>query len=248
MPGKTQKTRVAPIADHGEAMNSVISTYFGKAHAPFYDERAAKFAPVRDTLNFLVRLVLADLPSESRILCVGAGTGAELLDIAHAFPGWRFTAVEPSPDMLDICRQKIDEAGLASRCHLHEGYLDSLPQTEPFNAATSILVSQFLTDPNQRGDFFQRIANRLRPGGYLINADLASSLGSSAFESLFEIWLRAHGRTPEEGKPSQIGWGKDVAISLPEDVKSIMARAGFERPILFYQALFIHAWYARRGV
>jgi tRNA (cmo5U34)-methyltransferase len=226
-------------------MNSVVSTYFGRAHAPFYDDRAAKFTSVREPLNFLVRLFLADLPSESRILCVGAGTGAELLDLATAFPGWRFTAVEPSPAMLEICYRKIDEAGIASRCHFHEGYLNSLPRTEPFNAATSILVSQFLTDPNQRRDFFHQIAKRLRPGGHLINADLASSLNSSAFDNLFEIWLRAHGHTPQAERPSQIGWGKDVAVSRPEEIESIIAGAGFERPILFYQALFIYAWHAR---
>jgi tRNA (cmo5U34)-methyltransferase len=226
-------------------MNTVESTYFGKAHAPFYDERAVKLASVRDSLNFLVRLCLADLPSESRILCVGAGTGAELLDLATAFPSWRFTAVEPSPAMLEICYQKVYEAGIASRCHFHEGYLDSLPQTEPFNAATSILVSQFLTGPNQRRDFFHQIATRLRPRGHLINADLASSLNSSAFENLFEIWLRAHGHTPPAERPSQIGWEKDVAVSRPDEIESIIAGAGFEQPILFYQALFIHAWHAR---
>jgi len=226
-------------------MNTVVSTYFGKAHAPFYDERATKFASVRDALNFLVRLFLAALPDESRILCVGAGTGAELLDLATAFPGWQFTAVEPSPAMIEICYRKVDEAGIASRCHFHEGYLDSLPRTEPFNAATSILVSQFLTDPNQRRDFFHQIATRLRPGGHLINADLASWLNSSAFENLFEIWLRAHDHTPQAKRPSQIGWGKDVAVSRPEEIESIIAEAGFEQPILFYQALFIHAWHAR---
>jgi tRNA (cmo5U34)-methyltransferase len=226
-------------------MNTVESTYFGKAHAPFYDERAVKLASVRDSLNFLVRLCLADLPSESRILCVGAGTGAELLDLATAFPSWRFTAVEPSPAMLEICYQKVYEAGIASRCHFHEGYLDSLPQTEPFNAATSILVSQFLTGPNQRRDFFHQIATRLRPRGHLITADLASSLNSSAFENLFEIWLRAHGHTPPAERPSQIGWEKDVAVSRPDEIESIIAGAGFEQPILFYQALFIHAWHAR---
>jgi tRNA (cmo5U34)-methyltransferase len=226
-------------------MNTVESTYFGKAHAPFYDERAVKLASVRDSLNFLVRLCLADLPSESRILCVGAGTGAELLDLATAFPSWRFTAVEPSPAMLEICYQKVYEAGIASRCHFHEGYLDSLPQTEPFNAATSILVSQFLTGPNQRRDFFHQIATRLRPRGHLINADLASSLNSSAFDNLFEIWLRAHGHTPPAERPSQIGWEKDVAVSRPDEIESIIAGAGFEQPILFYQALFIHAWHAR---
>ena len=111
--------------------------------------------------------------------------------------------------------RKIDEAGIASRCQFHEGYLDSLPRTEPFNAATSILVSQFLTDPNQRRDFFHQIAKRLRPGGHLINADLASSLNSSAFDNLFEIWLRAHGHTPQAERPSQIGWGK-MSLSLAQ--------------------------------
>ena len=226
-------------------MSSVVSSYFGKAHAPFYDERATKFVPVRGALNFLVRLFLADLPSESHILCVGAGTGAELLDLATAYPGWRFTAVEPSPAMLEICYRKAAEAGIGSRCQFHEGYLDSLPRTEPFNAATSILVSQFLTDPNQRRDFFHQIAGRLRPGGHLINADLASSLNSSAFENLFEIWLRAHGHTSQAEMPAQIGWGKEVAVSRPEEIESIILEAGFEQPILFYQALFIHAWHAR---
>jgi tRNA (cmo5U34)-methyltransferase len=226
-------------------MSSVVSSYFGKAHAPFYDERATKFASIRDALNFLVRLFVANLPSESRILCVGAGTGAELLDLAAAYPSWRFTAVEPSPAMLEICYRKADEAGIASRCHFYEGYLDSLPRTEPFNAATSILVSQFLTDPNQRRDFFHQIAGMLRPGGHLINADLASSLSSSAFESLFEIWLRAHGRTLQAEKASQFGWGKKVAVSRPEEIEAIISEAGFEPPILFYQALFIHVWHAR---
>ena len=226
-------------------MSSVVSSYFGKGHAPFYDERATKFASIRDALNFLVRLFVADLPSDSRILCVGVGTGAELLDLAAAYPSWRFTAVEPSPAMLEICYRKAAEAGIASQCHFHEGYLDSLPRTEPFNAATSILVSQFLTDPNQRRDFFHQIAGRLRPGGHLINADLASSLSSSAFESLFEVWLRAHGHTLQAERPAQIGWGKEVAVSRPAEIGSIISEAGFEPPILFYQALFIHAWHAR---
>jgi tRNA (cmo5U34)-methyltransferase len=65
----------------------------------------------------------------------------------------------------EICCKKVDEAGIASRCEFHEGYLDSLPRTEPFDAATSILVSQFLTGPNQRRDFFHQISRRLRPGG-----------------------------------------------------------------------------------
>lgn len=60
-----------------------------------------------------------------------------------------------------------------------------------------------------------------------------------------ENLVEAHGQTLQAEKASQIGWGKDVAVSRPEEIESMIAGAGFEPPILFYQALFIHAWYAR---
>src|SRR4051794_1322180 len=77
-----------------------------------------------------------------------AGTGHELICLADRFPGWRFVAVEPSASMLDVCRRKAEERGIAARCELHEGYLESLPPGEAFDAAISLslLVSQFIHD------------------------------------------------------------------------------------------------------
>jgi len=79
---------------------------FDKAHAAGYDQRFAKLAPMKEALHLLLRLLFSEFPAEARILCVGAGTGAELLYLAQAFPQWRFTAVDPSAPMLDICRQR----------------------------------------------------------------------------------------------------------------------------------------------
>lgn len=224
---------------------SLVSTYFGPSHAPAYDERGAKFLPVRAALDFLIRSVLLGLPDDARILCVGAGTGAELIDLARAFPDWRFTAVEPSAAMLEICRKKATDAGVASRCEFFEGFLESLPTTAPHDAATAILVSQFLTAPDQRRDFFHEIARRLRPGGYLINADLASSLPPDAFAGLFDVWLKCLGAAPGAMKASDMGWNNDVAVLKPQEVEAIIQAGGFEQPTLFYQALFIHGWYAK---
>jgi tRNA (cmo5U34)-methyltransferase len=70
------------------------------------DKRHAKFAPLFDALYLLVRQVLSELPANARILCVGVGTGTELVALAEAFPQWRFTAVEPSAPVLNACHQR----------------------------------------------------------------------------------------------------------------------------------------------
>ena len=160
---------------------------FDQERAASYDKRFAKLAPMRDALHLLIRLVLAELPADARILCVGVGTGSELISLAHAFPEWQFTAVEPAAPMLDICRQRVEEFGIASRCTFHEGYLESLPASRPFDAATCLLVSHFFVQKDERRNFFSQIAARLCPGGYLVSSDLVSDMSSSAYKSLLEV-------------------------------------------------------------
>jgi len=224
---------------------------FGPAHAAAYDEKYAKLAPMRDALHLLTSAVLADLPAEARILCVGAGTGHELLYLAQKFPQWQFTAVEPSAPMLEVCRRKTDAAGITSRCLFHEGYLDTLPSSPPFDAVTSLLVSQFILTPDARTDFFRTIAQQLLPGGYLVTADLASDTASATYQNLLDIWIRLMretGSPPEQLEKMRTTYGRDVAVLPVDQISSLIASAGFENPILFLQTGLIHAWYAKRAI
>lgn len=134
------------------------SVLFNQDRAAVYDTQFAKLVPMRDALHLLTRILLADFPADARILCVGAGTGLELIYLAEAFPQWQFTAVEPATAMLNICRQRTEACGIASRCTFHEGCLDSLPKSDAFDAATCLLVSQFIMQIEERRNFFQ--ANR----------------------------------------------------------------------------------------
>jgi tRNA (cmo5U34)-methyltransferase len=221
--------------------------FFNQAVADNYDQQAARLAPLRDALHLLASAILSELPTEARILCVGAGTGLELIYLAQKFPQWQFTAVEPSAPMLEVCRRRTAELGIASRCIFHEGYLESLPATEPFDAATSLLVSQFILDPAERTQFFRTIAERLRPGGYLVSADLASDVSSAAYRSLLEVWLRLMKTgyvTDEKINQMRAAYGRDVALLPIEQVNGIIAAGGFETPVLFFQTGLIHAWYA----
>lgn len=222
---------------------------FDHAHAASYDQRYAPLSAMRDALHLLTSAVLADLPAEARILCVGAGTGQELVYLAQKFPRWHFAVVEPSAPMLDVCRRKAAECGIAARCIFHEGYLDSLPPAAPFDAATSLLVSQFILEREARTDFFRAIARRLRPGGFLINADLASDTASATYQHLLDVWIRLMretGSPPEQLERMRVIYGRDVAVLPTDQISSIIASAGFATPVLFLQTLLIHAWYTQR--
>ncbi|MES2594413.1 MAG: class I SAM-dependent methyltransferase [Verrucomicrobiota bacterium] len=221
---------------------------FGPEHAAAYDQRFAKLTPMRDALHLLTGAILADLPADARILCVGAGTGHELLYLAEKFPQWQFTAVEPSAPMLHLCRQKAEASGIAHRCVFHEGYLDTLPPSEPFDAATSLLVSQFILDPVARTGFFRTIGSRLLSGGHLISADLASDTSSATYQSLLEIWLRLMretGSPPEQLARLPEVYQKDVAVLPLGQVATFITSAGFDTPVQFLQTCLIHAWHAR---
>lgn len=214
-----------------------------------YDKQWAKMAPIRDGLHFLLESVFAELPSDARVLCVGAGTGAELAHLAKKFPRWSFTAVEPAGAMLEVCRRRAEEDGFVSRCHFHEGYVDSLARADMYDAATCFLVSQFIVEREARCGLFRSIAHKLRPRGLLASSDLSSEVGSNEHEALVSVWMNmmtAAGVPPEGLERMRTAWEKDVAILPPADVASIIESGGFEAPVQFFQAGLIRAWFARR--
>lgn len=218
--------------------------------AATYDQQWSRLAPINAALHLLTGAALAELPANARVLCVGAGTGAEILYLADRFPGWHFTAVEPSAKMLAVCRQRAETAGIAPRCAFHFGYLDSLPPTDSFDAATAFLVSQFILDPEMRTAFFQEIADRLRPGGWLVSSDLAGDLAAPDCQELIALWfrlMRGEGVSAEQAAKMREAYARDVAVRPPEEVRGIIQRGGFEWPVPFFQAGMIHAWVARRS-
>lgn len=230
-------------------MNSdEIKTLFDQ-QAISYDERWAKTAPIRDALHFLLEAVFAGLPADARILCVGAGTGEEIAYLTKRFPGWTFTAVEISVAMLDVCRNKAEKQGFASRCQFHEGYLEALPEQDPFDAATCFLVSQFILDQNARAEFFRSIAARLKPGGILASSDLASDTNSNEYDTLLKAWLDmmlAAGIPAAGLEQMREAYTRDVAVLPPMQIASIIKAGGFDEPVMFYQAGLIHAWFSKR--
>lgn len=252
-PSSPDPLSVAPLTLLPSFRPDVIPSttfFFDQEAAASYDERFAPLRPLIQALHIAIEAAFIHLPADSRVLCVGAGTGAEVLALGRKFPGWHFTAVEPSGAMLDLCRKKTREEGMEDRCSFHEGYLDTLPPGEPFHAATSILVSQFILDPEARRAFFQGIADRLLPDGLLVSTDLSADTAGGEYEGIMDLWIRMldfTGMPPEKIARVRAAYGRDVAITPPAEIGKLIASAGFGTPLPFFQTVLIRSWLARRA-
>ena len=178
----------------------------------------------------------------------GAGKGAEARYLAARFPGWRFTLVDPSAPMLAVARRHAEAEGFADRCTFLADYVSKTPLT-PHDAATSLLVSHFLTEAPARQAFFEDIAARLKPGGLLFNLDLCADRNDARFARVMELWL-------ELMKQSDIGdemrsnyariFGTAVAVHGPSELETLIEAAGFTPPAPVFQGLLMRGWIARK--
>lgn len=221
--------------------------FFDREKAAGYDERTGRLAPIADGLHFLVQLVLCDLPPDARVLCVGAGTGAEILALAAAKPGWTFVGVDPSAAMLEVCRERLAQAGFLDRCKLVHGHLQDVAASRNFEAALSLLVAHFLDLPTRR-ELLRGMAGRLKDGGCLVTAEISGDLDAADFAPMLANWEQVQklmGATPESlaDLPRQL---REVLTVLPHDETERMLReCGIAQPVRFFQAFLIAGWYGR---
>ena len=147
--------------------------------------------------------------------------------------------------MLDVFREKATAAGILDRCTIHVGYIETLADAPLHDAATSLLVSHFLQTDASRGAFFAEIAARLKPGGLLVNADLAADMTDKASERLYATWeqmLRETGADAAGLANYRAGFGRDFAVHTPSAVEALIEQNGFERPSPLVQTLLMRTW------
>lgn len=234
--------------DEGTASRKQV---FDKAMAESYDKRTRDGGIKESLFEAAKRVLTKDLPEESRVLCVGAGTGAEIISFARAFPKWTFTAVDPSSEMLDKAQEKMESLDITSRVTFHVGTLETLPADQKeFDLATSILVSHFLGGEAERTEFFRGMSNRLKPKGYLVTADLVSDVAGS--RGLLPAWLsvlKESGFPYEEleAKGEALGGGKGIPFLPIDTLKTLITSAGFNEPLQFYQWLYIHGFVTQKA-
>ncbi len=222
-----------------------VAAYFNADHAARYDRRIRQRCPTYEGLHRALGSSLVRLPQAAQVLVAGAGTGWEILTLGRRFPSWRFLAADLSAGMLDACRRRVAEAGMAPRVAYRCGDLRSFEATEEFDAATSVFVSHFILERADRLAFYRSVARSLKPGATFILADLFGSPGTSQFSLLFEAWLASlaeQGASAEDLVKERAHLGADIAFLPEAELLSLLDEAGFESPTRFFQTWLFGGW------
>lgn len=114
---------------------------------------------------------------------VGAGFGIFLEELAKVWPAAKMIAIEPSLEMIKICRDKGLEV-------IPSSLEDVAGWDGKFDLLTLFELFEHLRDP---GKFLEKINNLLRPGGYLF----LTTLNSRGFD-IQVLWEKSKSVSPPQ--------------------------------------------------
>ncbi|WP_354035790.1 class I SAM-dependent methyltransferase [Bradyrhizobium sp. S3.2.6] len=209
-----------------------------------YTEGPPRFVPGYNSMLSMAAILLAERAhKDARMLVLGAGGGLELNAFAQAQPRWTFDGVDPSAAMLDLAKQTLGP--LASRAHLHQGYIDDAP-AGPFDGATCLLTLHFV-DVGERLRIASEIRRRLKPGAPFVAAHFSIPGDDNErplWLSRYSAFLAASGVEPEKAAAARKAVDGQLSILAPEQDEMILRNAGFSDPTLFYTGFTFRGWVA----
>jgi tRNA (cmo5U34)-methyltransferase len=211
-----------------------------------YDERIRKLFPFYETIHAAINAVLrVYLRPESELLIVGAGTGAEILELGKTNPGWRFLGVDPAQPMLDLANEKILAAGLSHRVSLFKGHVDELPTDRLYDGATMAMVLHFVPDDGGKLKLLCDVAKRLKLGAPLVLMDAHADLSAPESKLFLEAWKHQQNLAGVKWEEVESGMKERMnAIHFvpSERIEQLLAEAGFHRIQRFFQNMTLGGW------
>jgi len=220
--------------------------------APFHDPDAAaryaenppRFVPGLFDLHRMTAILLAEsAPEDGHLLVLGAGGGMELRAFAEAQPGWRFTGVDPSAEMLAVAAQML--GANAQRADLLQGYIDDAP-AGPFDGGACLLTLHFLPEA-ERLRVLREIHSRLRPGAAFVMAHVSVPQGAgerARWLSRYAAFATSAGMDATTAQQARTAVDAHLNILTPEQDEALLWEAGFSRIEAFYVGFAFRGWVA----
>jgi tRNA (cmo5U34)-methyltransferase len=223
-----------------------MSQFFSKAQdVAGYAERTARLVPGLADMQRMAAVLLEEgTPRDARVLVVGAGGGLELRLFAERQPGWRFTGVDPSAEMLELAKKTLGPH--ASRVSWHEGYVDTAP-AETCDAASCLLTLHFVAEAG-RARTLAEIHARLKPGAPFVAAHLSFDQAGpkrSRWLDRYVAFAVSSGVDAEKARTAADTIGAQVPVLSPERDQELLRLAGFREVEIFYSGLAFRGWVAR---
>jgi tRNA (cmo5U34)-methyltransferase len=187
------------------------------------------------------------LRPKSELLIVGAGTGAEILELGKANPAWRFLGIDPAQPMLDLAKKKIEAAGLTDRVSLFKGYVDDLPTDRLYDGATAAMVLHFLPDDGAKLKLLHDVGSHLKPGAPLVLMDAYVDLSVPESQLLLDAWKHQQNlagvkwEQVEDGMKERM---KAIHFVSSDRIEQLLTEAGFCRIQRFFQVFVLGGWIA----
>ncbi|MFI8606824.1 ArsR/SmtB family transcription factor [Pseudomonas sp. NPDC077649] len=178
LPGEVQ----ARIATVHQQRATVSRDFFARMAASFQAQQdlIASLAQYRDSLLALLD-ALHFAPTASA-LEIGPGDGAFLPELARRFA--RVTALDNSPAMLELARQRCVGEGLDN---VELRLADALQDEQA--AADCVVLNMVLHHFATPAEAFRQLARLVAPGGSLLLSELCSHDQSWAREACGDLWL-----------------------------------------------------------
>ena len=212
-----------------------------------YERGPRWFVPGYDASHVMAAVLLHDrIGEQGHIMVVGAGGGVELSVFASECPGWKFTAVDPSAEMLRQAKAKLDSVGAANRVTWVQGEVEKSLKG-PFDAATSFLALNFV-DVDRRLAILRDIHARLKKDAPFLIIDGCSDKNSPRYDDdlrVYAAFARRNG-APADLVQRAVEMQRDNLHGvLPEREVALLSEAGFVDARLFYAGLSVFGWIAR---
>ena len=227
-----------------------VSAHFDAKRTNAYEAKIRRIVPGYEVMHDLaLNLLHNSLPPQANILVSGTGTGQEVLAYAQANPTWQITGVDPTEKMFSVAAERVGEQNLRNRIHLKLGKVKDLPAEAVFEAATSILVMQFIPDDGGKNEYLADISSRLKSGGRFIIIDLVGERTSKEFEMFLATWKARQlllGEDEEEVEKDFAHIGRDLQFITENRMNDLLRGAGFREIHKFFQAFLFSGWIAER--
>ena len=217
-----------------------------------YRQSSQNSIPGHDVLHEIaIAAVNATSAMASRVLVVGPGPGDELIPLLNSCPEAEVTVIEPSAQMLELCKRSVAAHAGAQRCSFQQSSLvDALLTGLQPNGFDLVVCHNVihLVAPAEQAVMLQQLRDLTARGGHLLVSSYSEAEAPETVDVVLNI---ARQRLITRGMSSDridqlLASRNSVVFSLDaRRLTEVVSQQGWPEPVQLYQGLFARLWLCR---